>query len=329
MTIQNSGIKTACLLVLLSVPVVSLIFPSVALPVIHAQSTDDIPRLANGRPDIQGTWDFRTITPFQRPEDLADKEVLTRAEAAAFEDAENERRDRDNFTDTSTTGDYNQFWYDRGTEILDDGRTSLIVDPAHGRIPALTDAAINRNQLRRDAAQEAAGVEVRPLSERCIMGFNSGPPMIPSAYNNNVQLVQTDDFVLIHNEMVHNIRPVKMNASSHLEVPRKWEGDSIGHWEGDTLIIETRNFARDTAFGNSSANMQLQEKFWMIDADTLAYEFTISDPTTWEAPWTVMFPMRRSADPIYEYACHEGNYSMAGILGGWRRLEALGQSGQQ
>ena len=153
--------------------------------------------------------------------------------------------------------------------------------------------------------------------------------MIPSAYNNNVQLVQTDEFVLIHNEMVHNIRPVKMTASNHLEVPRKWEGDSLGHWEGDTLIIETRNFARETAFRNSSANMQLSEKFWMIDADTLGYEFTISDPTTWEAPWTVMFPMRRTADPIYEYACHEGNYSMAGILGGWRRLEALRQPGQQ
>jgi hypothetical protein len=330
MTIQNSGVKAACLFVLLSLLVLPLIIPSIVPVAIHAQSSsDEIPRLANGRPDIQGIWDFRTITPFQRPETLAGKEVLTEAEAAAFEDAENVRRDRDNFTDTSTTGDYNQFWYDRGTEILDDGRTSLIIDPAHGRIPELTDTAISRNQLRREAAQEAAGVEVRPLSERCIMGFNSGPPMIPSAYNNNVQLVQTDEFVLIHNEMVHNIRPVKMNVSGHLEAPRKWEGDSIGHWEGDTLIIETRNFARETAFGNSSANMQLLEKFWMIDADTLGYEFTISDPTTWEAPWTVMFPMRRSAEPIYEYACHEGNYSMAGILGGWRRLEALGQSGQQ
>jgi hypothetical protein len=324
MAIRITRLKTAGLLLLLNVLAVPLLAPNV----IRAQSpSDDIPRLANGQPDIQGTWDFRTITPFQRPEDLADIDVLTEAQAAAFEDAENERRDRDNFTDTSTTGDYNQFWYDRGTEILDDGRTSLIVDPAHGRIPTLTDAARNRNQLRRDAAQEAAGVEVRPLSERCIMGFNSGPPMIPSAYNNNVQLVQTEDFVLIHNEMVHNIRPVKMNATAHLEVPRKWEGDSIGHWEGDTLIIETRNFARETAFGNSSANMQLMEKFWMIDADTLGYEFTISDPTTWEAPWTVMFPMRRTADPIYEYACHEGNYSMAGILGGWRRLGRSNKAG--
>jgi len=161
------------------------------------------------------------------------------------------------------------------------------------------------------------------------MGFNSGPPMIPSAYNNNVQLIQTEAYVLIHNEMVHNVRPVKMDASEHRDAPRKWEGDSVGHWEGDTLIVVTDNFARDTAFGNSSANMHLIEKFWMIDADTLGYEFTVSDPSTWTESWTAMFPMRRAELPIYEYACHEGNYSMAGILAGWRRLEAMGQSGQQ
>ena len=136
MAIQNTRIKTAGLLLLLCVLAVPLLAPSIVPNAIRAQSAnDEIPRLANGRPDIQGIWDFRTITPFQRPEDLADIEVLTDAEAVAFEDAENERRDRDNFTDTSTTGDYNQFWYDRGTEILDDGRTSLIVDPANGRIP--------------------------------------------------------------------------------------------------------------------------------------------------------------------------------------------------
>ncbi len=322
MTIQDSRMKAAWLLILLGIFLTPLI--------IHAQSTaDEIPRLPDGRPDLQGTWDFRTITPFQRPESLADVIVLSDVEAVAFEAAENERRDRDNFTDTTTTGDYNQFWYDRGTELLDDGRTSLIVDPPNGRIPALTQAAQDRNQLRRAAARLAEGVEVRSLSERCIMGFNSGPPMIPSAYNNNVQLVQTEDYILIHNEMVHNIRPVKLNTSAHREIPRKWEGDSIGHWEGDTLIVETDHFARDTSFGNSSATMHLLEKFWLIDADTLGYEFTITDSTTWETPWTVMFPMRRSELPIYEYACHEGNYAMAGILGGWRRLEALGQSGQQ
>ena len=298
-------------------------------PAVLFAQTAEIPRLENGLPDMQGTWDFRTITPFQRPEALGNKSVLTAEEASIFEAEERERRDRDNFTDTTTTGDYNQFWYDRGEEILGDRRTSLVTSPANGRIPALTEVAQQRISERRAAARLAEGIEVRPLAERCIMGFNSGPPMIPSAYNNNLQIVQTDGYFMMHNEMIHNIRPVRLNDAVHMDVPRKWEGDSVGHWEGDTLVIETRNFARDTAFGNSSANMQLTEKFWMIDADTLNYEFTIEDPTTWTEPWTVMFPMVRAELPIYEYACHEGNYSMAGILGGWRTLESLGQEGQQ
>ena len=298
-------------------------------PISLCAQTEEIPRLANGKPDMQGTWDFRTITPFQRPEALGDKEYLTAEEFAAFEEEERERRDRDNFTDTTTTGDYNQFWYDRGEELLEDRRTSLVTYPSNGRIPALTEAAQQRSAERRELARLAEGIEVRPLAERCIMGFNSGPPMIPSAYNNNVQIVQTGDYFLLHNEMIHNIRPVRLENSQHRDVPRKWEGDSIGYWEGDTMIVETKNFLRDTAFGNSSSSMQLTEKFWMIDADTLGYEFTIEDPSTWTEPWTVMFPMTRADLPIYEYACHEGNYSMAGILGGWRMLESLGQSRQQ
>ncbi len=320
MMIQSTHKKAAWLVVLMGV---------FAAPSLLAQ-TEVIPRLTNGLPDMQGTWDFRTITPFQRPTALGEQdEFLTAEEFAEFEAAEVVRRDRDNFTDTTTTGDYNQFWYDRGEELLDDRRTSLITDPPTGRIPELTEAAQQKNAERRELARLAEGIEVRPLAERCIMGFNSGPPMIPSAYNNNVQIVQTDDYFLIHNEMVHNVRPVRLADTAHRDTPRKWEGDSVGTWEGDTLVIETRNFARETAFGNSSANMHLIEKFWMIDADTLGYEFTVEDPTTWTAPWTVMFPMRRGELPIYEYACHEGNYSMAGILAGWRRLESLGQSGQQ
>lgn len=321
MAIQNNQKSTAWGVVILALFTTS--------PFIFAQSAGDIPRLLDGKPDLQGIWDFRTITPFQRPQALGDQATLTAEEAVQFEAEELERRDRDNFTDTSTTGDYNEFWYDRGAEILGDRRTSLVIDPPNGRIPALTEQAQERNRVRQEAAALAAGIEVRPLAERCIMGFNSGPPMLPSAYNNNVQLVQTDDYLLIHNEMVHNIRPVKLFTNTHREQPRKWEGDSIGYWEGDTLIVNTRYFARETAFGNSSENMELTEKFWLIDADTLGYEFTVTDPTTWTAPWTAMFPMVRTEEPMYEYACHEGNYAMAGILGGWRRLEALGQPGQQ
>ncbi|MCY3688980.1 MAG: hypothetical protein OXG90_08365 [Gammaproteobacteria bacterium] len=301
------------------------LFFVLATPAALAQESGDIPRLVDGLPDLQGTWDFRTITPLQRPQEFADQEVLTAEQAAEFETARQEQLDRDNFTDTTTTGDYNQFWYDRGSEILGSNRTSLITYPPDGRIPELTERAQERNAARREAATLNYGIEVRPLSERCIMGFNSGPPMLPSAYNNNVQLIQTGDHFLIHNEMVHNARIVKMNATEYRQAPRDWEGDSIGYWDGDTLVVETRFFARATSFGNSSENMELTEKFWLIDADTLGYEFTISDPTTWTDSWTAMFPMRRATEPIYEYACHEGNYSMAAIMAGWRTQEVLAE----
>jgi len=287
----------------------------------------NIPRLANGKPDLQGTWDFRTVTPMQRPEELGDIAILSAEEAEEFEAQRIELLNRDNFTDTTTTGDYNDFWYDRGNELDGDRRTSLIIDPPNGRIPPLTEEARTAQQQRREAAELNLGIEVRPLAERCIMGFNSGPPMIPSAYNNNVQLVQAGDHLLIHNEMVHNVRIVRLNDTEHRDVPRKWEGDSIGYWDGDTLVVETRHFARDTAFGNSSANMNLVEKFWRIDDDTIAYEFTVEDPATWTQPWTAMFTMRKSVEPIYEYACHEGNYAMAGIMAGWRRLEVQEELG--
>jgi len=317
MKVQRSHKKTAGIVLL-----AGIIFSPLVILAQPSSDSSTLPRLGNGRPDMQGTWDFRTITPLQRPSSLEGKEFLTEDEFQEFEDSELVRRDRDNFTDTTTTGDYNQFWYDRGEDLLDDMRTSLVTDPPDGRIPSLTEAARDRNSSRREAARLAEGIEVRPLAERCIMGFNSGPPMIPSAYNNNVQIVQTDDYFVIHNEMIHNIRPVRLTDTEHREVPRKWEGDSVATWEGDTLIVETKNFARSTAFGNSSANMHLVEKFWLIDANTLGYEFTISDPATWTAPWTAMFPMRRAELPMYEYACHEGNYGMMNILSGHRIEEA-------
>jgi hypothetical protein len=287
----------------------------------QTETKPEIPRLANGQPDLQGTWDFRTITPLQRPEQYGEQAVLSADEAAEFEIARQQQLDRDNFTDESATGDYNEFWYDRGSQILESFRTSLITYPPDGRLPEMTEAAQRRAAEVRVAAELNYSVKARPLSERCIMGFNSGPPMLPSAYNNNVQLVQTRDFVVIHNEMVHNARIVKMDTDRHSDTPRKWEGDSIGYWEGDTLVVETRNFAGPTAFINSSANMELLERFWLEDSATLGYEFTVTDPSRWEDSWTVMFPMVRASEPIYEYACHEGNYSMAGIMAGWRRQE--------
>ena len=283
----------------------------------------NVPRTSAGLPDLHGIWDFRTITPLQRPESL-DYEVFASPEAAAaFRVAEVERVNRDNFTNPAATGDYNDFWYDRGVELTPDLRTSLIMDPPNGRIPALTPAAQERLRVAAVERELAVGVETRPLEERCLMGFNAGPPMLPSAYNNNMQLVQTGDHVVIVNEMVHDARIVKMDVDTHRDVPRRWEGDSIGRWEGDVLIVETRNFKGPTSFYASSENMELTERFWMIDADTLGYQFTINDPTTFTAPWTAMFPMSRSSEPMYEYACHEGNYSLPGILGGFRTLERL------
>lgn len=305
-----------------------LVFLCLVATSVGAQGqSGEIPRLGNGLPDLQGTWDFRTITPLQRPSEFGEVDVLSEEEAAEFELARREELDRDNFTDTTTTGDYNEFWYDRGSELLGSLRTSLITAPENGRLPEMTEEAQRLAEEGRNAAALNHGIEVRPLSERCIMGFNSGPPMLPSAYNNNVQLVQTQDHVLIHNEMVHNARIVRMHGDRHREVPRKWEGDSIGYWDGDTLVIETRHFSGPTAFMNSSENLELVEKFWLIDANTLGYEFTVTDPTRWTEPWTAMFPMVRSPEPIYEYACHEGNYSMAGIMAGWRTQEVQAEFG--
>lgn len=291
-------------------------------PFLVAQQELDssLPNTKNGFPDLQGTWDFRTITPFQRPDDIDAAEFGSPEEAAAFERAEVERRNRDNFTEESQTGDYNDFWYDRGSELVDN-RTSLITDPASGRIPPLTAEAQARQREAAAAREASIGVEARPLSERCILGFNSGPPMLPSAYNNIVQFVQTPDYFVIHNEMVHNARIVRMNAEEHVDFPQKWEGDSIGYWEEDTLVVQTDNFLHETTFPGSSENMRLTERFRLIDADTLRYAFTIEDDTTWVQPWSVMFDMRRTDEPIYEYACHEGNYSLPGILGGFRREE--------
>jgi len=283
----------------------------------------NVPRTPEGHPDLQGIWDFRTITPLQRPANLDVGVFASPEDAAVFRAAEVERIDRDNFTDPDATGDYNEFWYDRGADLTPDLRTSLIMDPPDGRIPALTPAAQERLRVAAEERELAIGVEARPLAERCLMGFNAGPPMLPSAYNNNIQVVQTGDHVMILNEMIHDARIVKMNVETHRDVPRRWEGDSIGRWEGDVLVVETRNFKGPTSFYGSSENMELTERFWMIDADTLGYEFTINDPTTFTSPWTAMFPMSRTSEPMYEYACHKGNYSLPGILAGFRTLERL------
>src|SRR5215467_13989773 len=292
-------------------------------------------RTPDGKPDLQGVWDFRTITPLERPRELGTKAFFTEAEAAAWEKDENRRLNRD-LIDPEVGGlmyppggvvPYNEFWYDRGDKVVGTRRTSLIVDPPDGRLPALTPDGKVKAEARALAGREtqlgrpkADSWEDRPLQERCIMGLNAGPPMTPGAYNNNVQLSQTPEYVVILTEMVHDARIVPMDGRPFLNIPQ-WKGESRGRWEGDTLVVETKNFKRETSLPGSSASTHLIERFTRSDANTLLYEFTVNDPSTWTRPWTAVVPMVRSEDPIYEYACHEANYALPGILGGARADE--------
>jgi hypothetical protein len=188
--------------------------------------------------------------------------------------------------------------------------------------------AAKRADERRILRERAAhGPEDRGVGERCLLGFNAGPPMFPSAYNNNVQIIQTPTHVVIHNEMVHNARIVPLTGQPHASVPQ-WDGSSRGRLYGDTLVVETRNFLGETAFQNSSDKLQLVERFTRADADTLVYEFTVTDPTTWTKPWTVQIPMARSSELIYEYACHEANYGMTNLLKGARFIEKEAAAGE-
>ena len=304
-----------------------------------AQSTNTStpPRTAWGQPDLQGVWDFRSITPLQRPEELADQEFLTEEEAANLEQATIDRNERllnrparrTEVTESVDRGEdgapgfYNNLWLDRGTTVVGTRRTSLVIDPPDGRIPALTPAAQERSAARAALSQRITeGPEDRSLSERCILRGNAGPPMTPGGYNNNVQLFQTPGYVVIVTEQIHDARIVPMDGRLHLpQHLRQWMGDSRGRWEGKTLVVETTNFSDKAYFRGAGERMHLIERFTRADADTLNYEFTVSDPQSFTKPWTAQIPMRKSLDPIYEYACHEGNYSMESTLSGARAIE--------
>jgi hypothetical protein len=216
---------------------------------------------------------------------------------------------------------------DRGTQVIGTRRTSLIVDPPDGRIPPLTEQAQRRAEARRAYQREhpADSWEDRSVYERCILGFNAGPPIEPRAYNNHMQVFQTPDHVVIFNEMVHDSRIISLAPRDHLpDSVRQWMGDSMGRWEGDTLVIETANLYKENSFtGRQGAtqDMRLVERFTRADANTLVYEFTVEDPATWTRPWSVEVPMARSAEQVWEFACHEGNYGMDGILAGHRAEE--------
>jgi hypothetical protein len=303
-----------------------------------AGQTKNIPRASDGHPDLQGVWTNATLTPLERPADLAGKATLTDAEAKTYEkkDLQSNTLDSDvesNFnkaTGGPGVGAYNNLFVDRGSELARvDGlkRTSLIIDPPDGKIPPLTDAARQRTSGALRAFTRYDSVKDRPLSERCIIGFGStsGPPMLPVLYNNNYEIVQTPHAVMILVEMVHDIRVIRINGTHQPADIRQLLGDSIGHWEGDTLVVDTTNFTDKTRFRGSSENLHVIERFRRVDAHTILYRATIEDTATYTKPWTLEYPFLATAGPVYEYACHEGNYAMPDILGGARKLETEGR----
>ena len=296
-----------------------------------------IPKAADKRPDLQGFWTNATITPLERPAQYAGKLTVSDADAAVYEKGQaQDLKDEDGQSDgpllratgSAGVGGYNALFIDRGSEFarVDGGkRTSLIIDPPDGKVPATTPEARQRQAALFRNFNNYDNVKVRPLSERCIVGFGStsGPPMMPDYfYNNNYQIVQTPDTIMIMVEMIHDVRVIRMNGTHEPSSIKRWLGDSIGHWDGDTLVIDTTNFRADNAFHGASESLHVIERLRRIDAGTILYRATIDDPSTWTKPWTIEYPFLSTPGPIFEYACHEGNYAMEDILGGARRMEA-------
>ncbi len=325
-----------------------------------AQTPDSegIPRMQDGRPDLQGTYDLNTLTPVQRPDGMPAvlseeeqarlEEQVTAGLAASEQPLEVDRSAPPEGGDGSSgaagnVGGYNTFWLDPGRSYMmvnGEARTSLVVDPPNGRIPPMTaEGAARLAALRNAALPDQPPVddpglgdpntyndpEQRPLSERCILGFGStsGPPALPNYFYNNLhQIVQTPNHIMILTEMIHDARIVRMNAEHLPNHMRFWMGDSVGHWEGDTLVVDTTNFSEKTQFNGSTTSLHVIERFTRVDADNLLYQFTVEDPATWDRPWSGEYVWPRTDDLIYEYACHENNYALEGILRGARFRES-------
>ena len=296
-----------------------------------------IGRTPDGQPDIQGFWNNATLTPLERgliTVTMAERVSLPGIYSLAVSDQEARELEnriaglvsfdrRDGGADSDVSRAFNNLFNDRGTALARvDGvkRTSLIVDPPEGRIPPLTP----EGERRQAAHQHGFGsVSERPLEERCLVSVGSaaGPPMLSAAYNNNYQIVQAPGVVMIFAEMLHEVRIVRLGATHAPPHVRQWLGDSIGHWEGDTLVVETTNFNDQTAFRGASANLRVTERFRRVDAKTLVYRATMEDPAAFTRPWTIEYPFTSTPGPLYEYACHEGNYAITGILGGARKAD--------
>jgi hypothetical protein len=317
-SIASVGVLAAAIAVVFLAPVLAQA-PS------SAAKTWKAPRTPDGQPDLQGFWTNTTFTPLERPKNVT-KEFYTREEAVelvkTLADAEGEQTEPGTIADVHY--DFTQFGLDRsqGGGALN-LRTSLIVDPPDGKLPPLS-AEGQKRAAERAAARKRAGaptdaVQNQPLSVRCIIMDRAGPPMLPGAYNNNYQIIQTPGNVMILVEMIHHVRVIPLDGRPHLpQNVRQWMGDYRGRWEGETLVVETTNFTDKTAFQGSSENMRLTERFTRVDENTIMYKFTVDDPSTWTRPWSAELPMKRTIGPLFEHACHEGNYGLTNTLAGAR-----------
>jgi hypothetical protein len=293
-----------------------------------SSKTWSAPRTPDGQPDMQGIWSNAILIPLERPANLKDKAFFTDEEAKAYikqmiEQGNKDRRDGAG-TDADVARAYNDFWWDRGTGIVKTLRTSLVTDPPDGRIPPLTPLAQQRAAQVREARRlhPADGPEDRPLMERCILLNSAGPPMTPSAYNNNYQVVQTAQTFVVLNEMIHDTRVIPLDGRPHVPASiRLWLGDSRGRWQGDTMVVDTTNFTGETPFRGSGPNLHLTERFTRTDPETLLYEYTMDDPESFTKPWSAAITSIRTTGPILEYACNEGNYGMEGLLSAARAEE--------
>jgi hypothetical protein len=304
------------------------------LPVLATLST--LPGFVSGQgggsasqPDFEGIWNSATATPLERPRDLKDKPFFTPEEAAAWERriaSRNEEPPPEAVAKSAGTGTYNTFFREFGTRTVRTRRTSIVIDPPDGRIPALTAAAAEIKRRRVERQTNAASAEDLGLQDRCLAFLTAGPPMLPYSYNSNYQIVQARDALVIHAEMIHDTRIIHLDRGSHIPSnARLWMGDSIGHFDGGTLVVDTTNFNDEGGFYGDAGgnfgwdrNLHLVERIGFFDKDTLLYQFDVDDPTAFTRSWKGELTMTRSAGLIYEYACHEGNYSLVNMLRGYR-----------
>ena len=292
------------------------------------------PRTPDGQPDLQGIWNSATGTPVERPDELKGKEFFTEQEARDWEktmQARNRKDDKPN--DPGVVGTYNDAFWEIGTKPAKTLRTSIVIDPREGKIPALTPAAATARQKRVERIFHPDGPEDLGLGDQCLMFSTGAPPMLPYNYNSNYRIVQTKDYVAIYVEMIHDTRIIPLDARKHLPPSvRWWYGDSVGHREGDTLVVDTTNFIDKSNFyfqlpyqvttgPFADTNMHVVERFRRIDADTILYQFDVYDPTAYTTRWKGEYTMSASPGPIYEYACHEGNYGLPDVLRGARAEE--------